>query len=1131
MRFGAISREQLGLVLQEALASPSEAWQRAETLQFQPEHRCRVAIVAVGLEDFQAKLQAAVQNMGTPKEVLLARQNVFIGETVAGTGKIAFVFAGQGSQYANMLQPLVEEFPAADAIRAQLNDTLQKLGCVSFDEVAWKRGDQLGADVWLTQLSLLCADLILFHSLGSLGVRPDVVAGHSFGEFPALAAAGVWDLENAILGTKARCDAIVSCGDVRGKMLSAAAAGDVLEPLCAEIGGPLYPANYNSPEQTVVGGGEHEIEQLEQRLKQLKIGGKVLPVPRPFHTPLMQPTQEPLRVGLANVHFAAPQLSMVSSVTNELVSSADQARENLIAQMVSPVRYVQLVDQLAHQGVKAIVEVGPRDVLTRLNSKILRDQPIVCIASDDKSRPGVLGLLAVQACLETRGLLDPRKPAEQRPTTPAAKEQAQSQPVTPPDNARSEIQPLRDGVTQLNGSPRDQGLQHGEVHKASLKGMARRFSDVSGVVTDADFAAVLQPEFDPSATWTNEERQELEAIAESVGILPKLIYAWNVWLEGPGLTQATQAATKSLKGRSVPVHGFDAQVANSGPWSEYAKAWELRLIRPATGLAHVLVAQPGALGSPAGLNELGIAVSALADIAAEQATGTPAVLRSLLVRRVLRQANSLEDAIKILRNSAARVGSRFLITDTSNNSIATLHVGADGVKIGRDLPLAADVSVRALVAAATSDLPGFLCAGAETADAIRDRFAAVGLLDHATGDAPTSLEQQIETVAETVESVCLVRMLPSSGEVTLRLPGIADDQRSHVRLDLQVATPTSPPEVGAEPPSLADTPRIAAFPVDEYLAASQSVDGQPPFDAEGRTCHRFVLRPLHTPKPPVEEILAFRGNALVIGNNEVSQALRAKLAEIGVETAVLPLFSNREKMLAAVEKAWHSHHPVNLIFATGWDKDGIVDLDPENWQRRLERGIVMPFLALQKWFSLLTEAGRVEDATVGATSRMGGDLGLSGHIENLEGGALTGLIKSLGIEVGYATNWHFVSKAVDAPGTEPPEVVAEALLRELCAISWFAEFGYNRGERYVVGAMPKRAEPVPDSAPTAGKPWLLTGGARGITAAIGLELGKRFGVKLHLIGTSPLPQIDATWRELDADQTRQLRGLNQASLG
>ncbi len=516
-------------LLELARASVNQAvelYAGAETNSFLPRHCHRLAIVAENASDLQAKLGLAAQQIGTAKELLLARKQVYLGRVAQSAGKIAFVFSGQGSQYAGMLRPLVQEFPVAAATMNQLDEILRELGFPSFAEVAWGDGESLGKDVWLTQLSLLCADLIAYRALQSLGIQPDLVAGHSFGEFPALAASGIWDAHHAILGTRARCDAIEACRNVRGRMLSAAAPGSKMEQLCTELGGQVYAANYNAPDQTVVGGDEESITRLIQRLKAEKIACKLLAVPRPFHTPLMESVKTPLAQGLADVRFQPPRVPLLSSVNNRMVSSPEQACSNLIAQMTSPVRYVQLVEQLADLGARAIVEVGPRDVLTRLNAKILRDRNVDVMACDEKTTSGVVGLLAVQARLDSLGLLDfvsPTPPVDifavPDEVASASSSGHETDQLAGESRATTSATRTPDVIdvepTELSGEPLEAGRQLGAASGDGIRRLARRFADFVGVSAgDQELATLIRQSQVLETQLSKAEREELQGIAE-----------------------------------------------------------------------------------------------------------------------------------------------------------------------------------------------------------------------------------------------------------------------------------------------------------------------------------------------------------------------------------------------------------------------------------------------------------------------------------------------------------------------------------------------------------------------------------------------------------------------------------------
>ncbi len=1016
---------------------------------FGPEDPFRLAVLAESATDLRTKLQLAGAQLGTPQAVMLGRKDVFYGRLTEPIGKVALLFSGQGSQYADMLKPMVEEFGPAAETMGRIDETLRRLGIPTFAEVAWGEGKALGKDVWMTQLSLMCADTIVYESLRALGIHPDYVAGHSYGEYPALAAAGAWDFENAVRGTRVRCEAIEACRNSHGRMLSVAADGPTVERICKELGEAVYPANYNAPDQTVVGGTEEGIARLEADLKARGVASLALPVPRPFHTPLMADVCEPLRRGLEPICFGPPRVPMLTGVTNEYVASGEEIRANLVAQMVSPVRYVELIGRLADEGVRVMVEVGPRQVLTGLHSKILAGREVVAIACDDKTRAGASRLLAVRACLDVWGLLD-------RPRVAPVVNVFEGVPAESPVEPVAEAEAASD-VLVLTGTAYEIGRQHGLALAEEIHAIARRYADAAGasvgLPTSGDVMAGLQ----------EEEREELRGVADGAGVSMEMLAVYNAWLDGSATEGETETVVASRNGKGGVMHAIDRGPSGEWPWCELAAARKVRTYRPSSGLAHAVVAAPGALGAAAGMNQRGLAVSVASGHGAK---GVGATLRTLLVRRILRLAAEPDAAVELLRKANGEPGWEFCISHAAADRMWRVRFGAKGVE----------------VEAAQAGEP-----------APKDKSPAVV-------------------------------MIPSRGEIVSRW-ATDDGQEASSRFCLEGVT-----EVRLEPKAVEERPAVAksaspVIPLEEYLAASQSVEGRPPFEVGDQACCRFVLRMLRTPVPEVDAALEeLSGPALIVGQNAVGMALRRQIEALGVRAVVLPMSDDAGKMVAMVEKIWQAYRPPHLFLVTPFDEEAGASVGAEAWERRRRRGVMLPYLACQKWFALVSENRLVEQASVVAATAMGGDFGLSGRVESLESGAMTGLVKALCIEFGYTTNWAFRTKVVDAPRSQPPEELAEALLRELRAISFFAEMGYAGRERYVIGALHKPAEPSAANTPQRGRPWLVTGGARGITAAIAREMGERFGVKLHLVGTSPKPQVDPAWRDLTAEGRKELRG-------
>jgi acyl transferase domain-containing protein/NAD(P)-dependent dehydrogenase (short-subunit alcohol dehydrogenase family) len=1130
VRLGATSVPALIERARRAVDECDVLYQTAASLRFGPAEFCRLAIVAESGADLCQKLNQAVAQLGTPKAAMLSRHDVYYGELTDPVGKVAFLFSGQGSQYVGMLKPLTEQFPPAAEAMHRIDARLAELRIPSFANFAWENPQGLGTDVWITQLSLLCADTILFHSLQSLGIRPDYIAGHSFGEFPALAAAGAWDFGSAVLGTRARCQAIEVCRQAGGGMLSVAADGVLVERICKHVGGKVFPANYNAPDQTVVGGDDESLAQLERQLRAEKIAFRRLAVPRPFHTSLMADVTAPLAHGLAPIEMHAPRVPLLSSVTNRQVSSPEEMRSNLIAQMTAPVRYVDLIAGLVERGVRAIVEVGPQQILTGLHQKILAKRDVAAIATDDKARGGMARLLAAQACLEVRGILDqpPASPAIDVFETVAAPV-GQAEPRAEPAAAFAAgrngeaAAPAAETPLEFTGTAYEIGRAHGQALAAEIRSVARRFADMSGIEWDsgrtADFAQFEDFSID---LLTVDEQEELRGIADGAGVSAEMLAVYNAWSDRRLADGTAQVAMSSGE---ESLHAFDEQASGREPWGDLGIPQILRVYRPDEGLAHAVVAWPGMLGASAGINQHALAVTSTAGHGATP-RGSRTCLRTALVRRILAQASDIDSAVHMLQDAANDLAGEFCISHPSSKTIRCLRFGA-GLR-----PKAIDQNTIVSITEAQAPEPAGVSSSADAVDVSvlpADRplrthysglFRALGEHTGNGGPLPPSDRRQLADLAETHLAVL---MHPGRREIIFRR-NQADGRRSTGCYQFApiAQAPNASPEVG--PAKIEKPSSIAVMALPEYLAATQSTGGQPPFDTRGMVCQRYVMRMLQTPLPEIDESLRkLNGPSLIVGRNPVGLALRKQIEAMGSVAVVVPLVDDAEKTLAAVDKIWAAYRPLHLFIVTPFDDGATTVLKQDAWERRRLRGVMLPFLVCQRWFSHVADNKLVEKASVVAATAMGGDFGLSGRISGVECGALTGLVKALCIEFGWTTKWAFRTKVVDAPLGELPDDVAMALLRELRSRAPVVEVGYAKGRRHVIGVFHKPIQALPDKAPTAGRPWIVTGGARGITAAIARELGTRFGVKLHLVGTSPRPQCDPAWRNLTPEGRQELR--------
>ncbi|MFO0943296.1 MAG: beta-ketoacyl synthase N-terminal-like domain-containing protein [Pirellulales bacterium] len=281
--------------------------------------------------------------------------------------RIGFAFAGQGSQYGGMLSAVAKQFPQAQQVIQQADRVLQKLDGSSFGQIAWSAENQLGENVWQTQIALLVADTVLGNVVRSLGIEPELVFGHSYGEIPAMLAASSIDLESAIHLTWHRCQCVTQNAPSGCSMLSVQADAETVSSSISSSHLPLAISHINAPLQTVVGGKHSHVAQLAALLDDAGITSRILPVPTAFHTPALQAAVGPFRLALNQIEIWPPKMPLLSSVNNRFMADPDWMREGLAEQLVTPLRFVELLQKVVASGITHLIEIGPQRVLTRLS--------------------------------------------------------------------------------------------------------------------------------------------------------------------------------------------------------------------------------------------------------------------------------------------------------------------------------------------------------------------------------------------------------------------------------------------------------------------------------------------------------------------------------------------------------------------------------------------------------------------------------------------------------------------------------------------------------------------------------------------------------------------------------------------
>jgi [acyl-carrier-protein] S-malonyltransferase len=311
--------------------------------------------------------------------------------------KIAFIFPGQGSQHAGMGRDLAEHFPASraafDEADAALGFPLSHLCFNGPDEEL-----QLTAN---TQPAILTASVAALRALAGQGIKPDFVAGHSLGEYSALVAAGALSLTNAVRLVRLRGQLMQEAVPVGAGAMAAILSLDAakVSEACAAAAEDQVcsPANFNSPNQTVIAGDREAVERAVAKCQELGARRAVmLKVSAPFHCALMKPVQERLSGPLGETHFNDLAVPLVNNVDARAVTRGDEAREGLIRQVSAPVRWTEVVERMLAEGVSTFVEVGPGKVLVGL-VKSINKTPLLLNVEDSASLAATVEALKARA--------------------------------------------------------------------------------------------------------------------------------------------------------------------------------------------------------------------------------------------------------------------------------------------------------------------------------------------------------------------------------------------------------------------------------------------------------------------------------------------------------------------------------------------------------------------------------------------------------------------------------------------------------------------------------------------------------------------------------------------------------------
>ena len=282
----------------------------------------------------------------------------------------AYVFPGQGAQFSGMGLDLYEGSPDAQEFFEKANDILG----FPITDIMFEGTAEALKETKVTQPAIFLHSVILSKVLGDQ-FQPDMVAGHSLGEFSALVANGVLNFKDGLKLVSQRAQAMQkACEQQESTMAAVLGLEDaVVEKVCSDTDGIVVAANYNCPGQLVISG---EVAAINTACEALTEAGArralVLPVGGAFHSPLMEPAREQLAAAIEATTFNTPSCPIYQNVSTTAITNPETIKENLIAQLTAPVKWTQSVQQMIADGATHFTEVGPGKVLQGLMRKIDR---------------------------------------------------------------------------------------------------------------------------------------------------------------------------------------------------------------------------------------------------------------------------------------------------------------------------------------------------------------------------------------------------------------------------------------------------------------------------------------------------------------------------------------------------------------------------------------------------------------------------------------------------------------------------------------------------------------------------------------------------------------------------------------
>ncbi|MDZ4183984.1 MAG: SDR family NAD(P)-dependent oxidoreductase [Desulfuromonadales bacterium] len=1117
--------------------------------QFDPQMACRLSLVMEkGKSNPPAQIKSALSMLAksggqsswqTPDGVYFA--------SGAAVGKLAILFPGQGAQYPGMLAELALQFPeffttvqaADDAFAAavgasgRLAEAIYPRG--SFDDARRQADVARLQATEVAQPALGAVSLGALKVLNSFALQADAFAGHSYGELTALCAGGYFD-ESALHRLSRRRGELMAAGEGdRGTMLAVSAPLAAVEKLLVEEGLDLVLANRNTPEQGVLSGSTAEIAKAAKLLEARGLRYKELTVAAAFHSPLVASASAPFAAALADTEFQTGQMPVFANSSGQAYpASADGARQLLSTQLASPVEFVSEIESLYSSGIRTFVEVGPGARLTGMVKAILvgREHQAIALDSSGGQRSAIhdlartLSQLAVfgygidltswdadyaqerAQVAKKKGMVVPLcganyfNPPAKRPALTPQPLAAAAAVVAP-----ASLPPVATGAPTPPAAPAalQDALRLTQQSMQALQTLQEQTSRLHQQFLSGQEAATRS-----FLTLIEQQRQMLYGGAPMAASLPVVSVAPPVVASVDGKYESSGSYNSPASPES---HALPVPAPAISTSSDRVNAVLLGIVAEKTGYPLEMLELDMALDADLGIDSIKRVeiLSALHEQLPEAPAIRPEHLGTLqTLGQIVDHLQAGLGPVTVAANAAPSLAPESgLVTQTLLNVIAE-KTGYPLEMLELDMALDADLGIDSIkrveiFAALQSELPNAPAVRPEQLGSLQTLGQIVTYLVAATTTpAPMQLAVKNEQIDRTTVAEALLSVIADKTGYPLEMLeldmaldadlGIDSIKRVEILSALQERLPAAPairPEhlgtlqtVGQIVDFLASVAGAPAAPVAQTPTVVTEVGG------EGVT--RQVLKAVPLPASSKREGLALPPGAVVgviNDGSELTPALDSELTLLGFTPRILAIDQPLPPQL-----------------------DGLIILSPAAGSSDL-------FL-LQAFQTVQASTGTVQALLT--VSRLNGYFGLlpGSDLHDPLSGGLAGLCKTAGHE------WPQVScKALDLAIELPAAVAAKAIVNELLLLGP-GEVGISAQGLH---SLKLSAAPLTESGALpplqSGDLVVISGGARGVTAEVAIDLAAATQATLLLFGRSPAPQDEPAWLQKLCNEAEIKRAL------